>query len=322
MDSIVIDKRFCGPPNSGNGGYVCGLLAKYIEGSAEITLRAPPPLDRPLDVVQGADGGVELREQVTLLATGRPAPSFDVGDIPAVTFPRAEEAASNTPFKGSNHPLPRCFVCGPMRAHGDGLRIIPGPLSRPSGEKQGILASPWIPHSNLSDDDDLVAPEFIWAALDCPTGFAGGSARHLGLNGGESTLLGRMSARIDRRPRPGERCVILAWPTGRDGRKLFADSALSGPEGEVLAISRTTWIIVDQSPEAIRYARVVPGMTAGTIAVEILGSANGATRVRVTYDLTALTAAGSTWLEAFAEHYETGIGEWSDEIDAALQRAG
>jgi hypothetical protein len=83
----------------------------------------------------------------------------------------------------------------------------------------------------------------------------------------------------------------------------------------------TTWIIVDQVPEGIRYARVTHGMTAGTIAVDILGSKDGATRVRVTYDLTALTAAGSTWLEAFAKHYETGIGEWSDEIDAALQRS-
>jgi hypothetical protein len=84
----------------------------------------------------------------------------------------------------------------------------------------------------------------------------------------------------------------------------------------------TTWIVVDQSPDGIRYARVVSGMTAGTIAVDILGSENGATRVRVTYDLTALTAAGGTWLEAFAKHYETGIGEWSHEIDAALRRAG
>jgi hypothetical protein len=85
---------------------------------------------------------------------------------------------------------------------------------------------------------------------------------------------------------------------------------------------QTTWIIVDQSPEGIRYARVVAGMTAGTIAVEVLGSANGATRVRVTYDLTALSAAGSTWLEAFSKHYETGIEEWSHAIDAALQGAG
>src|SRR5436190_4787386 len=49
MTSIIIGKRYCGPPNSGNGGYVCGRLASHIPGDAEIMLRAPPPLDKPLD---------------------------------------------------------------------------------------------------------------------------------------------------------------------------------------------------------------------------------------------------------------------------------
>ena len=61
-------------------------------------------------------------------------------------------------------------------------------------------------------------------------------------------------------------------------------------------------------------------MTAGTIAVDVLYSKDGASRVRVTYDLTALSAAGETWLEAFAEHYETEIASWSHQIEAALQR--
>ena len=57
MPSITIDKRFRGPPNSGNGGYVCGLLAGHIDGrSAEIALRAPPPLARPLIIVPSAYG--------------------------------------------------------------------------------------------------------------------------------------------------------------------------------------------------------------------------------------------------------------------------
>ncbi|MCJ9705122.1 hypothetical protein MOV74_28970, partial [Bradyrhizobium sp. SHOUNA76] len=51
MTPIIIDKRYCGPPNSGNGGYVCGRLARHIPGGAEITLRAPPPLDTPLDAI-------------------------------------------------------------------------------------------------------------------------------------------------------------------------------------------------------------------------------------------------------------------------------
>ena len=246
METIIIDKRFCGPPNSGNGGYVCGVVAGHIEGSAEVTLRAPPPLDRPLEIVVGGDGGVELREKETLLATGRGIGAFDIGAIPAVTFPEAQEAEGQTTLNEGNHPLPMCFVCGIGRAHGDGLRIIPGPLGK-RHEKPAGLASSWIPHANLAADDGLVAPEFVWSALDCPTGFAGAAARHLGVTGGASMLLGRMSARIDHRPRPGDRCVVLAWPTGKDGRKLFADGAMLGPGGKLMAVTRTTWVLVDRS---------------------------------------------------------------------------
>lgn len=73
MTSIIIDKRYCGPPNSGNGGYVCGWLARHIPGGAEVTLRAPSPLDKQLDVVATDDGLWELRDGATVVATGRPA---------------------------------------------------------------------------------------------------------------------------------------------------------------------------------------------------------------------------------------------------------
>jgi acyl-CoA thioesterase FadM len=56
-----------------------------------------------------------------------------------------------------------------------------------------------------------------------------------------------MSARIETRPRPGERCVITAWQTGRDGRKRFAEAAAYGEAGTLLAVARATWIAVDQS---------------------------------------------------------------------------
>src|SRR6185503_12253340 len=83
MTEIIIDKRFCGPPNSGNGGYVCGRLAPHIPGGAEVTLRAPPPLDKPLDIV-ATDGDTrdgkttegktwELRDGATVVATARAA---------------------------------------------------------------------------------------------------------------------------------------------------------------------------------------------------------------------------------------------------------
>lgn len=84
---------------------------------------------------------------------------------------------------------------------------------------------------------------------------------------------------------------------------------------------QTTWIMVDQGPRSIRYARVTHGMTAGTVAVEVVGSREHSTRVRVTYGLTALTAAGAGWLQAFESDYETAIGSWSTDIAAALERS-
>ena len=242
MNSVVIAQRFCGPPQSGNGGYVCGLLAAHIDGSAEISLLAPPPLDQPLDIV-ASDHGVELRKEETTLATGR-ACHIDVPDIPVVSFGEARDAAGSS-YDESRHPLPMCFVCGPARADGDGLRIIPGPLPRPDC-KTGTLAAPWVPYANLADQDGTVAGAFIWAALDCPTGFAAVRAQHFGMTGTETILLGRMSARIERRPSPGDRCIIVAWPTGREGRKLFANSALLSSDGKLLAVARTTWLQVDR----------------------------------------------------------------------------
>jgi hypothetical protein len=84
---------------------------------------------------------------------------------------------------------------------------------------------------------------------------------------------------------------------------------------------QTTWIMVDHGPESVRYARVTQGMTGGTVAVEVVGSSEHSTQIRVTYDLTALTNAGETWLDAFDADYDASIGHWSTEIAAALRRS-
>jgi hypothetical protein len=244
MRPIVIDKRFCGPPNSANGGYVCGLLAAHIDGNAEVILLAPPPLGQRLDIAAG-EYGVELRKEETILAMGRSV-RIDVPEVPIVNFSEAQDAVRRSPYDDSRHPLPMCFVCGPARLRGDGLRVRSGPLPPRPDRKTGIFAAPWVPYCNLASADGTVAGEFVWAALDCPTGYAGLGARHLGMTGAETILLGRMSARIERRPNPGDRCIIVAWSTGRDGRKLFASSALLSSDGEFLATAQATWILVDR----------------------------------------------------------------------------
>ena len=130
---------------------------------------------------------------------------------------------------------------------------------------------------------------------------------------------------------PRQQAMALFTP---EGERRWADgwdpqypepSRREGP-GTVFATSHgghhTTWVMVDHGPETVRYAHVVHGMTAGTIAVDVLDARNNATRMRVTYDLTALSPAGESWLEAFGADYQTAIAAWSSAIAAALERDG
>ena len=245
MTSIIIDKRYRGPPNSGNGGYVCGRLAQHIPGGAEVTLRAPPPLEKPLDVIAMADGLWELRDGGTAVATGRTA-SIELTRLEKASFDEASAAELLTPVKPHEHLMPTCFVCGPARAHGDGLRIFAGPVARQSRDASAVLAATWTPDLTLAAEDGFVAPEFLWSALDCPTGYAATYDRESGGFDRTSVLLGRMAARIEVRPRPGERCVITAWETVREGRKRTAEAAAYGEAGALLAVARATWIAVDR----------------------------------------------------------------------------
>jgi hypothetical protein len=247
--SIIIDRRYCGPPNSGNGGYVCGRLARHISvgtpDGVEVTLRAPPPLDKRLEVVAMDDGSWQLRDGALAVASGRPA-SVELSRLEKASFDEACAAERLTPVKPHEHLLPTCFVCGPARAPGDGLRIFAGPLGRRPRNESAVLAATWTPDPALAAEDGFVASEFLWSALDCPTGYASALDRESGSFDRTPILLGRMSARIEARPRPGERCVITAWEVGRDGRKRLAEAAIHGEAGRLLAVARATWITVDR----------------------------------------------------------------------------
>lgn len=227
--TIIVDSRFNGPPDSGNGGYVCGLVANHIDGVAEVTLRAPPPLERPLALEAVGNGRVVLRDGETLVAEGRPA-ALDIEAPPPPSLDSAEAAvAGYSGFK--RHVFPTCFVCGPQRKEKDGLRIFAGPLP-----DNGMVASPWTPDAWLGDDNDLVRPEFCWAVLDCPGYFA--------LHGeeGPTAVLGRMTAEIYRPVAIGAKCVVIAWSLGGEGRKHYAGTAIFGPSGRLCAAAKQTWI--------------------------------------------------------------------------------
>lgn len=233
---IVIKRRFRGPPESGNGGYSCGMLGALMPGSSEVMLRKPPPLDTPMEIEQRADGTLAAVLDGAAVIEAKPA-EVDVAVPRAVSFADAERAAAS--YEGfTNHAFPMCFVCGPDRDPGDGLRVFPGELPG------GIAASPWTPGHNDADENGIVHPEIVWGALDCPTGWA----THYAYPDAGVGLLGRLAASLLRPVIAGERYVAASWPAGRDGRKMYATSAILGEDGEPFAVARATWIELRDRP--------------------------------------------------------------------------
>lgn len=234
---VVIDRRFRGPPESAHGGYTCGVAAGLIGGAAEITLRRPPPLETPLAVERSEQGRVVLRDGETIVVEGEPCVvEVDVPD--PVTFDEAAEAAKSY-WGFDSHPFATCFGCGPDRAEGDGLRLFAG-----SVEGRDIVAAPWVPDASMAGKTGTVREEFLWAALDCPGGFP------LWPHGsdGSVVVLGRLAARVLGAVKAGERCVVIAWRLGREGRKLYSGSALFSEGSELHAVGRATWFRIAEPP--------------------------------------------------------------------------
>jgi hypothetical protein len=234
MSTIVISRRFCGPPKSGNGGYVCGRVAAAIDGAASVRLTAPAPLETELRL-DNSNGAAKLLHGSSVIA-GAKAAAVDLAPPRVPSYAQAEAAAGRC-LGFTRHPFPRCFVCGPEREAGDGLRIFPGPL-----EADGLVAAPWSPDRSLANGSDAVGREFLWAALDCTSGFA-----VLPVAEGSAIVLGELSARIDGDVVPDDKCVVVGWPLRIDGRKRFSAAALLRDSGELLAVGRATWIEVAAS---------------------------------------------------------------------------
>ena len=83
---------------------------------------------------------------------------------------------------------------------------------------------------------------------------------------------------------------------------------------------RAIWTVVERRPNAVRYARVVPGRIAGTIAVTCAPSASSsACRVTVEYDVTSLGPDGVEFVQDLERDYDGFLESWRDEIVSALE---
>jgi hypothetical protein len=228
MKTLTVARRFCGPPASANGGYFAGLVAGLTTHTLSVRLLRPPPLDTALSVAEDADGGLSVRQAEMLIAEATPT-ALELAVPPPPSYVDAVEASRRyAGFVG--HRFPTCFVCGPQRSRGDGLRIFAGPVS--SAE---LVAAPWVADASLDRGDGKVRPEFMSAALDCPGYFAA-------CCGDRILLLGQFTAHIDRLVKVGEPCTVVGWKLGGSGRKLEAGTALFDGDGELCGRARAVWI--------------------------------------------------------------------------------
>jgi hypothetical protein len=231
-EALTIPARFNGPPSSANGGYACGRVAQLV-GTEEVavSLRLPPPLERPLEVVRDGER-VELRDgDGAVVAEAAPETlGLDVPDAVSPDEAAAASAAGREKWT-ARHPFRTCVVCGPDRRPHDGLRVFPGEL------RDGMYAAPWTPDESVAGGNGEVRPECVWAALDCPT-----SAPVANFGEGPPVVLARLTARLAASVRVGEQHSLVSWPLAVEGRKRHSACALFDSNGLLLCASRALWI--------------------------------------------------------------------------------
>jgi hypothetical protein len=219
--TVQIAGRFCGPPDSANGGYACGVVARLVDGPAEVTLRRPVPLGTALEAERHDDGHVTLMHDGELLAEADPALPLDLEPPYRPTVDEARAA-----MRHGGHSLPayfgHCFVCSATRT--DGLGVAFGALE----------ARPELTAAVLARREPLT-PELVWAALDCPSYTPA-------IWDGPPSLLARMTAELLAPIPPQGPLVVVGWPLRTEGRKHESATALLDSSGRELARARALWI--------------------------------------------------------------------------------
>lgn len=77
---------------------------------------------------------------------------------------------------------------------------------------------------------------FVWAALDCTSGFG------VFLDKVPFALLGRFAAELTAPVEAGNSYVAVGWPLGAEGRKFYGGSALFTEDGKLCGVAKATWV--------------------------------------------------------------------------------
>lgn len=227
---VVVAERFQGIEGRGQGGYLAGLLAGRRYEPYTVDFRLPIPLDTPLTVTP-IDDALEAAADHEVIARGRPG-SVARRTPPPVSAKVAEEARA----VGEANPLTdieACFSCGTRPGT---LRVHAGPVG------DGRFATPFQPPAWSADETGLVAPSFVWAPLDCASGWVMAWDQP-----GVLAVTGFLTVEMLAPVHPGEPLVIVAEGDDRwRSRKRWAWAALYDEAGGLRARAESLWIALDR----------------------------------------------------------------------------
>ena len=235
QESVQVAHRFYGMPGLALGGYLCGLAARELGPISDVSLRRPVRIGVELILQRSPEANV-LRDSNAIIAEGRRRDT-PLEDPPSVSLAEADLASQVYPgFRA--HLFPDCYCCGPTRAVGDGLRLFTGPV-----RGRDVVACAWTPDQSLSAVDGTVRTEILWAAVDCPGIWALIVASRP--DSADRAVTGTIAVDVRRPIRAGDRYIVIGWPLGREGRKLFAGAAICAAQGQPLLVARQTMILTE-----------------------------------------------------------------------------
>ncbi|MGI9606074.1 MAG: hypothetical protein ACR2P0_08050 [Acidimicrobiales bacterium] len=234
---ITIEHTHNGPEGRGHGGTAAGRFAELVNPrAATVRLHAPVPLDTPMRSLESSTrasmyaGGDHI---ATIRPLSAPLDVGQVGRLPSLMVNNAESCWLDA--RDGVHMAPTCFACGHEREIG-GLGLRPGPIA-----ETGLHATSWTPAADDADPDgDDVEPWMVWAALDCPTGFAALSK----LDASWAAVTGELSVEIRGPVIAGLEHQIISRHRTTSGRKIGTEAVMVGPLGVTVAVAVATWIAV------------------------------------------------------------------------------
>jgi len=242
-ETISFPRQLNGGPGFAQGGYLAGTMAELVGGPARTTFRAPTPIETPLNIERDGSSVRLVTSDGTIAVSAEPASvSIKVPPLPdreSILAARVNYRAHNDAPDNAKAPEHTCFVCSPYRVKPDGVELHPSPVI--PGE---LVAALWVPEDQYAKIG-VVTDRFTWAILDCPSGFG---AMEAITEPYDLIFTGQMAAELLAPIRVGQEYIALGWPTGVNGRKISAASAICDLDGNVKAVSDSLWIATNPKP--------------------------------------------------------------------------